>query len=210
MRDESELAEGVSSLMGDRPGGREEITQLLARWGAGESEALDRLVPLVFQELRRLARWHLAREGAGHTLEPTALVHEVYLRLLGDRTPELGDRTQFFAFASRLIRHVLVDHARAKRAVKRGGLLVKTELDEGVDAGPTPIDPVAVLDIHRALERLEALDPRQGRLAELRYFGGLTVPEAAEVLGISRATAERAWSVARRWLARELRGPANR
>lgn len=187
--------------MAEAPG---EIAQLLRAWAdEGDRQALDRLLPLVLDELRRLAAYQFKRQGSGHTLQPTALVHEAYLRLVGSEARGFENRHQVFALASRLIRDVLVDHARAKRAQKRGGERQRVPLLQalGIAEGS---DSAAVLAVHQALERLEALDSRQGRVVELRFFGGLTLAEVASVLELPLATVERDWSVARRWLAREI------
>lgn len=181
-----------------------EITRLLQEWSAGEPEGLARLLPAVYAELRDLARAQLAREGAGHTLQPTALVHEVYLRLTGGAGKLFESRTRFFAYAACLMRHVLVDHARARLAGKRGGgVVVHLEETPGVPDLSLP-DPVDVLAVDEILRRLEALDERQARIVELRYFGGLTIPEIAQALGTSPSSVDRSWKVARRWLAREM------
>ena len=197
--------------MSRSPRADEDITALLASWQGGDPEAFDDLVPVVFEDLRRLARHYFAREPDGATLQPTAVVHELYLRLVGKELVRFENRSHFFAIASRLIRQVLIDHARTRRAGKRGGGLAKVTLSDAtrpaVGAGARPAQPSLerLLDLHRALERLAERDARKARLVELRYVCGLTVPEAAAVLEISRATAERDWAFARRWLARELR-----
>lgn len=180
------------------------ITRLLEDWRGGDEAALAELLPVVFEELRRIARRHLAGETPGHTLQPTALVNEVYLRLAGGQA-KLQNRAHFFAFAARLMREILVDHARARKAVKRGGDAVRVDFELALGiAADEGLDLETILAIDTALERLEALDERQARIVELRYFSGLTLPEIAEVLGVSLATVERGWSVARRWLAREI------
>lgn len=184
----------------------ERVTAILGDWQGDPAGALERLIPLVFGDLRRLAAYHFRGEASGHTLQPTAVVHEVYLRLLGSRLPGIRTRKEFFSVASRLIRQVLVDHARAKHADRRGGgrAPVRLEAAGGTAAAPAALEPAMVLAVHEALDRLRDRDPRQARLVELRWFTGLSVPEAAEVLEVSRATAERDWAHARRWLAREL------
>lgn len=182
------------------------VTQLLAAWNAGDRQALDALLPQVYVELRRQARRALAREGDGHTLQPTALVHEAYLRLVEQRPARFESRSQFFGIAARCMRQVLVDAARTRRAAKRGGggaAVTLGALDAAGRAQAAERD-VDVLALDEALERLAALDPDQARLVELRYFAGLTLDETAAVLGISTATVSREWSVARRWLRREL------
>ena len=184
---------------------RSEITQILAKedsWG----ERLNELAPVVFDDLRRLARYYFSREQAPyHTLQPTALVSEVYLRLSNSRSQKPRNRDEFFVYASRLIREILLDYARARQTGKRGGSASRVSFEEALGVpGKTGPSPEELLTIDKALAYLEKIDPRQTQLVELRYFGGLTLCEAAEILGISRATAERDWSAARRWLAREM------
>jgi RNA polymerase sigma factor (TIGR02999 family) len=179
-----------------------EVTQLLARWSAGDREALDNLTPLVYNELRRLAKSYLRHERPDHTLQGTALVHEAYLRLIDQRNVAWQNRNQFFALAAELIRRILVDHARAKVAAKRGGNNVKLSLDEALaPADEKDLDLVALDD---ALEALARVDPQQSRVVELRYFGGLTIEETAGVLGISPATTKRDWTLAKAFLKKEI------
>ena len=186
----------------DRPGPADEVERLLARAGAGDERAMADLMPLVYDELRRIAGRYMRRERPGQTIQATALVHEAYLRLLKDRAKDWRTRAHFVGIAANAMRQILVERARARGAAKRGGGREKVTIDEGAIAGPSePID-VEVLD--EALERLAALDARQARIVELRFFGGLTVEEAADVLGISPATLKRDWTVARAWLKREL------
>ena len=180
----------------------DEVTQLLRSWRQGNGEALDRLVPLVHAELRRVARSHIRREGPGHTLEATALVHEVYLRLVGLDRLTLNDRTHFFALAATLMRQILVDHARRKRADKRGGAVSMISLD-GVSPAAQP-SIVDVLAPDQALDALSSRDARQGRVVELRFFAGLSIDETAEAIGVSAATVEREWAMAKAWLHRRL------
>lgn len=189
------------------------VTELLRAWSAGDAHACEALAPLVYAELRRQARRALRREGEGHTLQPTALVHEAWLRLGDQHDARWENRTQFFAIAAQIMRRVLVDHARARRAHKRGGGVVQVSLDdtEGAAAvsdagraGSTPLDAVDVLALNDALARLAVLDPQKARLVDLRYFAGLSIPEAAAALGVSPATVGREWAVARMWLRREL------
>jgi RNA polymerase sigma factor (TIGR02999 family) len=183
-----------------------DVTTLLARWSSGDAGALEQLTPIVYDELRRIARRHLARERKDHTLQSTALVHEAYLRLIGGSASEYQNRQHFFAVAAQVIRRVLVDHARAVNAAKRGGGAQKILLEDQPEAS-TPAENVAeVLALHEALERLAAFDQQQERIVELRYFAGLSIDETAEVLGISAATVKRDWVMARAWLARELKG----
>lgn len=182
---------------------RSQVTQLLLDWSEGDRHALDRLMPLVVDELRRLAAAYLRREQAGHTLQPTALVNEVYLRLVDRRRVSWQNRAQFFGFAARTMRRILVDHARARRAAKRGGGAETLALDAALGVGDrAEVDLLALDDV---LDRLAALDARQGRLVELRVFGGLTIAESAEALGVGEATVSRDWQSARAWLYRELR-----
>lgn len=181
---------------------REEVTELLLSWRQGDAQALDRLIPLVYDELRRVARRHLRREQPGHALQATALVHEVYLRLVNVERLTLKNRAHFFAVAAKLMRQILVDHARRQHAGKRGGGVTIVSLD-GVS--PTAQPPtVDVLALDQALEALSEIDPRQAGVVELRYFAGLDINEAAEALGLSTATVEREWAMAKAWLFRRL------
>jgi len=178
------------------------LTGLLDRWGAGDRDALDELVPAVYQELRRLARIQLMDERRGHTLHPTALVHEAFLRLGNYERISWQDRAHFFAVASKIMRRVLVDHARKRRAAKRGGSATAVTLIESRSPGESVDVDVVALD--QALTRLDELDARQCRIVELRFFGGLEHKEIAEALGISIATVNRDWRVAKLWLRRAL------
>jgi RNA polymerase sigma factor (TIGR02999 family) len=184
------------------------VTELLRAWSAGEPQASDSLVRLVYEELRRQARLTLRREGEGHTLQPTALVHEAWLRLGGQHDAHWESRTQFFALAARMMRRVLVDHARARRALKRGGVVQVTvgvrPADHLAEAAATSLDAVDVIALDDALARLAAIDSQKARLVDLRYFAGLSIPEAAAALGVSPATIGREWAIARMWLRREL------
>ena len=179
-----------------------DVTELLRSWRQGDAAALDRLIPLVHSELRRVARSHFRRERAGHTLQATALVHEVYVRLVDLDRITVNDRTHFFAVAARLMRQILVDHARRKRADKRGRGVTILSLDEVSPVSSTPIVDVLALD--RALETLSSRDARQCRVVELRFFGGLSIDEADEALGVSAATVEREWAMAKAWLYQRL------
>ena len=182
-----------------------EVTRLLLEWSRGDRGALDALVPHVYAELRRQADRYLSRQRTGHTLQATALVHEVFLRLVDQTSVSFRDRAHFFAVASRAMRQILVDHARRRHAGKRGGDATRLVLEDGTaTVQPRGVDLMALDD---ALARLEALDPEQARLVELRFFGGLTVEETAVVLACSPATVKRAWSSARAWLYGELAGP---
>jgi RNA polymerase sigma factor (TIGR02999 family) len=185
------------------PGSPHAITDLLQAWASGDQAALDELLPLVYDELRRQAKRYMRAQPAGHTLQTTALVHEAYLRLVGQSAVEWQGRAHFFGVAAKAMRSILVDHARARIAAKRGGALraITLEKASGI-AGPQA--SVDVLALHEALERLAALDPRKSQLVELRYFGGLEIDEAAAVLGVSPATVKREWVTARAWLRREL------
>lgn len=178
-----------------------EITrQLVAAYG-GDAAALDQLFPLVYDELKRLARAELARERAGHTLQPTALVHEAYLRLVSQRAADGLGRAYFFSLAASMMRRILVNHARDRAAQKRGGGAVAVTLSQADDVGDGGVD---VLGLHAALETLAQLDARQARVVEMKFFGGLEIEEIAQVLDVSPATVRRDWSLARLWLGREL------
>ena len=182
-------------------GSPQEVTRLLKEWANGAESALDALTPLVYAELRRLAASYLRRESPGHTLQPTALVHEAFIRLLDRSAPDCQNRSQFYGLAARLMHQILIDHARTRLALKRGGQRVHLSLDEVVlshdqDAGLVALD--------EALGRLAALDPRKARVVELRFFGGLSVAESAEALNTSEKTVRRDWQFAKTWLLREL------
>jgi RNA polymerase sigma-70 factor, ECF subfamily len=170
----------------------------------GDRQSLDSLLPIVYQELRRLAASYLRRERPGQTLQPTALVHEAYMRLMKDRPDRWQNRAHFCAIAAHSMRQVLIERARARGAIKRGGGGPRITLDDALVAGGERSIDLLALD--QALERLAAMDPEQARLVELRFFGGLTVEETAEALDMSPATVKRHWTVARAWLARELEG----
>jgi RNA polymerase sigma-70 factor (ECF subfamily) len=179
-----------------------EITCILDRWSAGDPDALGELIPLIVDDLRRLARQQLAREDPGHTLQPTALVNEVYLRLAGRRTVTWRNRAQFFAFMASLMRRILVDHARHRQRAKRGSGSVPLSFDESLHLPDKRHPDLLALD--DALNSLAEVDPRKSRIVELRYFAGLTVEEVAEVEGLSPTTVKRHWRAARLWLLREL------
>jgi RNA polymerase sigma factor (TIGR02999 family) len=186
-----------------------DLTQLLRRWNQGEREALDELFPLVYADLRRLARSALRRERSDHTLQPTALVHEAFLRLVPQQAKEWQSREQFFAVCSGLMRQVLVDHARRRRARKRGSGELRVALDDAGSALPAVSPPpVDVLELDRVLTELEALDGQRARVVEMRYFAGMTVPEIGEVLGRPEWDVKKDWKLAKAWLARRLKEPA--
>jgi RNA polymerase sigma factor (TIGR02999 family) len=178
------------------------VTQLLVDWRQGNGEALNALIPLVYDELRRLAHNHLNRERSGHTLQSTALVNEAYMRLVRQDL-EINNRAHFFAVSSHLMRQILVDYARRHRAVKRGDGLDKLTLNEAAALLPGKSN-FDVLALDEALNELGQMDPQQARVVELRFFGGLSIEETADVVGISRATVKRDWATARAWLHREL------
>src|SRR5690349_10802812 len=180
----------------------QDVTRLLARWGQGDREALDQLTPLVYNELRRLAKAYLRRERPDHTLEGTALVHEAYLRLIDQRQVEWKSRSQFFGLAAELIRRILVDHARARVAAKRGGGSFKLSLDDAI--APPQEKDLDLVALDDALQALARTDPQQSRIVELRYFGGLTIEETAETVGVSVATIKRDWVMAKAFLKREM------
>lgn len=179
------------------------VTQLLGAWRQGDEAALRELAELLQPELRRIASLQMSRERAGHTLQPTALVNELYLELLRGVAVDWKDRAHFLAVAVNVLRRILVEHARNRGAAKRGGGEAREELQDGMAAEPAPDEEI--LDLHRALEELEAMDKRAARVVELRYFGGLTEAETAEAMGVSLSTMKRDWEVARAWLGDRLR-----
>jgi len=183
-----------------------EVTRLLVELRGGNREAEAKLIPLVYSHLHRLAAHYMRHERPDHTLQPTALVNEAYLRLASQGETDWRDRAHFFGVAARLMREILVEHARARQAGKRGGKVEKLPLDEA--PGFSPAKSRELIELGDALETLERLDPRQARVVDLRFFGGLTVEETAEVLGIAPRTVKREWSVARAWLHGELSGKA--
>jgi len=185
---------------GSSPG---EVTGLLVAWQNGDSSALERLMPLVYAELHRIAERHLRRERPGHTLQPSAMVNETYLKLVESPVARWQDRVHFFAVAARVMRQILVDYARRRGAQKRGGGQSVSRMETVAWATAREVDVIAVDD---ALRKLSTLDDEQARVVELRFFGGLTVEEAAEALGVSAATVHRKWIGARAWLHRELSG----
>ena len=184
--------------------GGPDVTTLLHAWREGSSAARDQLMPLVYQELHRRAAAYLRRERREHTLQPTALIHEAYLRLIKQDRAAWQNRAQFFGVASEIMRRILVDHARGGRMAKRSGRWVKVTLDERVAGGQLP--DIDVLALDDALTRLSEFDPRKSRIAELRFFSGLSLAETGHVLGLSVATVERDWQAARAWLYAALKG----
>ncbi len=182
-----------------------EVTQALAAWSAGDRQALERVVPLLYGELRGLAARHLRKERGAHTLQPTALVNEVFLRLAGRASVQVEARAEFFALAAQAMRRILVDHARKRHAARRGGGVTAVALEDALepDVGPE-IGVVDLIALDTALAELERLDARQARVVELKYFAGLSIDEIAALLGISNATVRREWAMARAWLRREI------
>ena len=175
------------------------VTQLLADWGSGDRQALEELMPLVYQELHRLADYYLRRERQGHTLQAPALINEAYLKIIDQHSVNWQNRAHFFGVAAQMMRRILVDHARAHEAEKRGGEFQKLSLDENLDAsgGERDVNLVALDD---ALNRLAEMDPQKSKIVELRFFGGLSVEETAEVMGVSAPTVKRQWRMAKAWL----------
>jgi RNA polymerase sigma factor (TIGR02999 family) len=185
----------------------EELTLLLIDWSKGDKAALDQLMPLVYPELRRLARIHMRRENPGHTLQTSALINEAYLRLADQQSVKWEDRAHFFAFAATVMRHILVDHARTRNYAKRGGGFPNLPLDEAKAQTEQRAEQLVALDA--ALSDLAALDPRRGQIIELRFFGGLSLEETAEVMKISPSTVQREWRAAKGWLRRAMgEGPS--
>ena len=184
------------------PAERGDLTGLLAAWSDGDASSLDRLIPVVYNELRRMAARYLRRERGDHTLQATALVHEAFLKLVDQRHVRWQNRAHFFAIAARLMRRVLVDHARERRYQKRGGDAQRVSLDEGLAIGPGQDEDLVALD--EALSALGEVDPRKSRVVELRFFGGLSVEETAEALEVSPETVRRDWRLAKSWLLRRL------
>ena len=178
------------------------ITQLLAKWGSGDKAALDALIPLVYDELRRLAASYLRRKAGPHTIQATALVHEAYVRLADQSSISMENRAQFYGLAAKVMRDILVDHARRRHAAKRGGDQLRLSLTEAERFGHKPEVELVALD--DALKVLAATNPQHSRVVELRFFGGLTIEETSRVMSLSHATTERHWSFARAWLRREL------
>jgi RNA polymerase sigma factor (TIGR02999 family) len=189
--------------VGDKDSGHD-VTELLARWNHGELAARDALIPLVYDELRRVARRNLAGQPSGQTLQATALVHEAYLRLVRRDSANFQNRVHFFAMAAQMMRQILIDHARKAVAAKRGGHAVTVTLDESDVASPENTAGIDLIALDDAMNQLAVLDPRQSRIVELRFFGGLSIEETAEAVEISPATAKREWATARVWLHRTI------
>lgn len=186
------------------PQSSQNVTQLLIGWGKGDKEALDALLPLVYEELRKQAAGYLRRERVGHTLQTTALIHEAYLKLVDQKNVHWQNRAHFFGIAAQLMRRILVDHARTKKRAKRGGSDIRVSFNDANLMGQAKDLDIVALD--EALNRLAEIDQQQSRIVELRFFSGLTVEETAEVLAISPATVKRDWSMAKAWLHREISG----
>jgi RNA polymerase sigma factor (TIGR02999 family) len=178
------------------------ITQLLVAWNGGDKSALDQLIPIVYDELRRQASRYLRQERPGHTLQTTALIHEAYLRLVDQKSVQWQNRAQFFGIAAQLMRRILVDHARTRHRAKRGGSAVRVSLSDATAV--TKDANLDLVELDQALNRLAEIDPQQGKIVELRFFSGLNVEETAAALNISPATVKRDWSVAKAWLHREI------
>lgn len=181
----------------------QEITRILKAWSSGRPEAVDDLMPLVYEALRKVAAQYLRRQRPDHTLQPTALVNEAYLKLIDISEVDWNDRAHFFAVASQTMRHILVDHARSQARKKRGGSLQKLSLDEAISFSKER--EVDLLSLDEALQELAKLDEQQAKIIELRFFGGLTIDETAHVVGISPATVKREWVMAKSWLFRKLK-----
>jgi RNA polymerase sigma factor (TIGR02999 family) len=184
----------------------QDLTRLLADWRNGDKTALDQMTPILYEELRRLARYFLASERSNHTLQATALVHEAYLRLIDQRSVDWRNRAHFLGVAANMMRRILINHAEARNAAKRNGGAEALALEDALGVFTDP--RIDMLELNRSLERLTSLDPQQGRVVELRYFGGLSIDETAEVLGISAATVKREWSTAKVWLLHQMEGPS--
>ena len=190
------------------PASSAQVSRLLVNWGLGDQDARDALIPLIYNELRRLARRHLWRERPDHTLQSAALVNEAYLRMVRQDPPQWQNRAHFFGVAAQMMLHILVDHARNRLAAKRGAGVPRLSLDPEIALAQKPELDIVALD--RALNKLATLDPQQGRLIELRFFGGLSIEDTSVVLGISPATVKREWATARAWLRRELKRGASK
>lgn len=185
----------------------QDLTQLLLNWRKGDKAALDQMTPALYEELRRIARFFLANERPDHTLQPTALVHEAYIRLISQRAVDWRNRAHFLGLAATMMRRILINHAQARHAAKRQGQANSVALEDALGIFTNP--RVDLLELNQILEQLTELDPQQGRVVELRYFGGLTIEETAEVLGISPATVKREWTIARLWLLHKMEGTSS-
>jgi RNA polymerase sigma factor (TIGR02999 family) len=181
----------------------QDVTGLLIKWGEGDRGVLNQLLPAVYDELHRMAARYLHLERPDHILQPTALINEAYLRLVDQNSVKWENRAHFFGIAANLMRRILVEHARGQRAAKRGGNIVKLPLDEGMHGSPKQ-EEMDLVALDEALTQLAKKDSEQSRLVELRYFGGLTIEETAQVMGISPATVKRSWTISRAWLRREI------
>ena len=200
----------MNGTLSDDPAADPDVTSLLQAWKGGDDRALERLIPSVYRELRALAAQHLYGERTGHTLQPTALVNEAFLKLQGLRDIRWHDRAHFFAFSSRIMRRILVDHARGRMAAKRGAEVLSVSPLEGWEGAVAPaLSSAELIDLDRALDRLAEEEPRLTRLVEVRFFGGLTVEEAAEVLECSPRTVKRDWAFTRAWLLNQLGQPSS-
>lgn len=201
----SQLSQPLPAVLSADP----DVTELLHAWKSGDDRALERLIPTIYRELRAIAARQLRGERTGHTLQPTALVNEAFLKLRGLSSIRWHDRAHFFAFSSRIMRRILVDHARGRLAAKRGAEALHVGLTEGWDGAVEPgLSLAELIDLDRALDRLAEEEPRLTRLVEVRFFGGLTVEEAAEVLECSPRTVKRDWAFTRAWLLNQLGQPA--
>lgn len=196
----------MKGALGDRGTPGQDLTRYLTDWRNGDKSALDQMTPLLYDELRRLARYFLASERRDHTLQPTALVHEAYLRLIQQHSVDWRNRAHFLGIAASMMRRILINHAEAHKAAKRQGSAEVIPLEDAL--GVFANAQVDVLELNRSLERLSVIDPQQGRVVELRYFGGLSIEETAEVLGVSPATVKREWSTAKLWLLQDMEGTA--
>lgn len=186
------------------PASSKQISEILLHWGNGDRKALEELLPLVYNELRRLARYHLRKQRANHTLQTTALVHEAYLRLAQEKSLAAGSRAHFLGIAAQLMRWILVDYERSRRAAKRGAGATRVTFDAEMGSSRSVVSDVDLLALDEALGRLAKLDQQQSQIIELRYFGGLSIEDTSEFLGISPATVKRGWASARAWLLREM------
>ena len=184
----------------------QDLTQLLVNWSNGDKSALDEMTPVLYDELRKVARRLLSAERPDHTLQPTALVHEAYMRLINQRAVDWKNRAHFLGVAATMMRRILINHAKAYQAAKREGYAAAISLEDALGVFTNP--QVDLIDLDCTLEKLTELDPQQGKVVELRYFGGLSIEETAEVMGISSATVKREWGTARLWLLQQMEGPA--